>query len=175
MSRSSISRRRIPARRSQLAFARGARGRGLDDLDGVGFERPRKQAGGGLSLAELRLAHTADHRPRNSPSRRPGHRRPGRSGLEQAQVGLALGGAWQGAGRGAGRSVHSARASGSSGTGLRLRRKGVIPPAERGQSGPCPGGAPVSEPVPEAANPAGTDKQETADVGRCSSRDKRTQ
>jgi hypothetical protein len=40
------------------------------------------------------------------------------SGLEEAQVGLALGGACQGAGRGAGRSVHSIRASGSSGTGL---------------------------------------------------------
>ena len=35
-------------------------GGGLDDLDGVGFEHPREQAGGGLRLAELRLAHTAD-------------------------------------------------------------------------------------------------------------------
>ena len=43
---------------------------------------------------------------------------PWASGLEEAQVGLALGGARQGAGEAQGRSVHSIRASGSSGTGL---------------------------------------------------------
>ena len=112
MSRSSSSRRRTPARRSQMALARGARGRGLDDLDGVGFEHPREQVGGGLRLAELRLAHTADRHishpgERLHPRRRRDHGRTGRAtrrrgGRGTAGLGERLGGGsgWPGTGRG---------------------------------------------------------------------------
>ena len=103
-----------------------------------GSEHPREQAGGGLRLAELRLAHTADRHishtgERLPPRRRRDHgrtdratRRPGGRGTPglggavwtTPRLAPAPGSACQGAGEVRGRSVHSIRASGSSGTEL---------------------------------------------------------